>query len=441
MKKYILMPIVALFALANVYAQDFDNTPAVKIQTQEGPVFTIGARMMGDVAYYHSDFTPLKSGATLSDARIRTSMKYNNWYFYADFDFSKGKFKQKDIYLQHTWKDLHALKVGYYCDPTNMAGNTSIGSYHFISRSAATRALSAGRELGVSYKYMGKHFFANAGVFAENLYNDQLAGFQGMTISGRLLYRNIKSENSAFHVGLNLRGASILTGENYQGTVKTSVTLSTPFETYVDGNTDLMNAYVPWASGVSSTSLEFAWVSPKVFARGEYIFQTITKKRDDETLFKNQLGTEWSWATLESWKKGNPLEDSNFHGGYVEAGVILFGGDYRYDRKNAIVGGIPCKSLELVARYSYTNLNDIKDGAYYFLPKDQYIDEGMLLDYPAASTSIGGGRMHAATIGLNYSFNKYVQVLLDYTYSNYQRDKNPYDKNFHAVQGRVIFSF
>lgn len=441
MKKYILMPIVALFTLANVYAQDFDTAPTVKIAAKNGPEFTIGARMMADVAYYHSDFTPLKSGAALTDARLRASMKYDNWYFYADFDFSKGKFKQKDIYLQYSWNDVHAIKAGYYCDPSNMAGNTSIGSYHFISRSAASRALGAGRQLGISYKYMGENFFANQGVFAENLYNDQLAGFQGVTVGGRWLWRTIGSENSAFHIGVNARYAHINSGVDYQGTVQTSVTLSTPFETYVDTNSDMMNAYVPWASDVLNLGAEFAWVTPKFFARGEYIWKHIGKERDDETLFKNQLGTEWSWGSLESWKAGNPLKVSNFSGAYVEAGLLLFGEPYRYDSKNAIVGGMRGKSLELVARYNYTNLNDIVDGAYYFEAQDKYIDNGILADYPVASTSIGGGRLHAATIGLNYSFNKYVQLLVDYTYSNYLRDKNPYDKNFHAVQGRVIFSF
>lgn len=441
MKKYILMPLVALFTFANVYAQDFDTAPTVKVKGENGPEFTIGARMMADVAYYHSDFTPLKSGAALTDARLRASMKYDNWYFYADFDFSKGKFKQKDIYLQYSWNDVHAIKAGYYCDPSNMAGNTSIGSYHFISRSAATRALGAGRQLGVSYKFMGDNFFANQGVFAENLYNDQLAGFQGVTLGGRWLWRTIGSENNAFHIGLNARYAHISSGIDYQGTVQTSVTLSTPFETYVDTNADMMYAHVPWASDVLNAGAEFVWVTPKFFARGEYIYKHIGKKRDDETLFKNQLGGEWAWGSLESWQGGNPLKASNFSGAYVEAGFLIFGEPYRYDRKSAIVGGMRGKSLEVVARYSYTNLNDIVYGAYYFEAQDKYIDEGILLDYPAASTSIGGGRLHAATIGLNYSFNKYVQLLVDYTYSNYQRDKNPYDKNFHALQGRLIFSF
>ncbi len=85
MKKYILMPLLAVFALTSV-AQDFDTDPTLELENAEKQVkFTVGARMMADAAYYHSDFTPLQSGASITDARIRTSMTYKDWYFYADF--------------------------------------------------------------------------------------------------------------------------------------------------------------------------------------------------------------------------------------------------------------------------------------------------------------------------------------------------------------------
>ena len=130
-----------------------------------------------------------------------------------------------------------------------------------------------------------------------------------------------------------------------------------------------------------------------------------------------------------------------FHGAYVEAGYKIFGNAYRYNEADGLLAGLNGKSLEVVARYSYTGLNDIVDGAYYFEAQDKYIDNGILADYPAASTCVSGGNLHAATVGVNYSFNKFVQVMLDYTYSHLDRDQYKYDKNFHAVQARLMFSF
>ena len=173
MKKYMLMPLLALTALS-ANAQDFDSKPTVTIDNKaEDLHFTVGARFMADAAYYHTDFTPMQSGAAISDARIRTSLTYQNWYFYADFGFGGGKFSQKNIFLQYAQEDSkggrHAIKGGYYNDAAgSMARNTSLGSYHFISRAGAANALGEGRELGITYKYTNDHFLAYQGVFTEN---------------------------------------------------------------------------------------------------------------------------------------------------------------------------------------------------------------------------------------------------------------------------------
>ena len=69
MKKNILMPILAGFALiGNVAnAQDFDTDPVVNFKNEAEDVkFTIGARMMSDVAYYKAEITPLKSVAAIT---------------------------------------------------------------------------------------------------------------------------------------------------------------------------------------------------------------------------------------------------------------------------------------------------------------------------------------------------------------------------------------
>ena len=102
MKKQIFLSLIAACSLS-VAAQDFDTNPTIKIDNKDEDLhFTVGARMMMDAAWYHTDYTPMKSGAKLTDARIRTSMTFQDWYFYADFDFSGGKFTQKNIFLQYS---------------------------------------------------------------------------------------------------------------------------------------------------------------------------------------------------------------------------------------------------------------------------------------------------------------------------------------------------
>ena len=78
------------------------------------------------------------------------------------------------------------------------------------------------------------------------------------------------------------------------------------------------------------------------------------------------------WGSLEAWDNANKLRANNFHGGYVEAGVILFGNGYRYNKADGLLAGLNGRALELVARYNYTGLNDLTDGEYFFPAGDGF---------------------------------------------------------------------
>ena len=81
MKKQIFFPafLVAIFLWSgNIQAQveDVANPLLKYVNRNNGLRFTAGGRLFTDVAYYHSEYTPMKSGAAITDARIRTSLKY-----------------------------------------------------------------------------------------------------------------------------------------------------------------------------------------------------------------------------------------------------------------------------------------------------------------------------------------------------------------------------
>lgn len=447
MKKYIfsLIALSTMGLSSHAVAQDFDVEPTLKLEHNDYK-FTIGGRFMADAAYYKTDFTNMKSGAAIVDARINTSFTYQNWFFYADFDFGSGKFKQKNIFLRYiinpfSFGGIHTLKLGYYNEPSSMANNTSIYSYHFMTRALTASALQPHRQLGVTYKYHDDLFMFNQGIFAENKYNDQIKGFQGFSVSGRWLVKPINDEFNTFHIGVSARYARMNTGELENGILKTNLALSSKLNTYVDKSEEFMNAQIPWAKNVYDINAELLFKSPKFFARGEYTYKYITKKRDDEALFHNQLGGVWSWTTLDSWKAGNPIGSSKFSGGYVEMGYQIFGNGYKYVNEDGLIAGNSGRALEVVARYNYTQLNDIKDNDVFLYGKKRFYPNGVIKDYPATAKSIGGGKLHSATLGVNYAINKYAQVMLDYTYNRLDNVYFPEDKNFHIFQARVLFAF
>lgn len=446
MKKYMLMPLLALTALS-ANAQDFDSKPTVTIDNKaEDLHFTVGARFMADAAYYHTDFTPMQSGAAISDARIRTSLTYQNWYFYADFGFGGGKFSQKNIFLQYAQEDSkggrHAIKGGYYNDAAgSMARNTSLGSYHFISRAGATNALGEGRELGITYKYTNDHFLAYQGVFTENQYNKIEAGYNGLVFSGRYLYRPIIDENQTLAIGGNVRFQHVGGGVTEDNVLKKTVKLGQSMETFVDEDEQFVSCELPWAENVFDAGAEVLYHNQKMFVRGEYLYKHVTKKRDSKTLFDASNNNIDTWGTLDAWIAANPLRSNNFHGGYIEAGYMIFGNPYSYDKNEGVLRGLSGRSLEIVGRFNYTGLNDIVKGEYFSVARNQYYPDGYMADWPYKSTSVGGGAVRSYTLGLNYSFNKFAQLMVDYTYHHLTKDFLPYDKNFHEVQARLQFVF
>lgn len=460
MKKYILMSIMAVAALG-ASAQDFDTKPTVQFNDKNEKVkFTIGGRFMADGALYNvnqpysatMEGANMQSGASIVDARIRTGMQYgDNWYFYADFGFGGGKFAQKNIFLQYSttdkYDDVHSVRAGYFNDPAStMAEQTSLASYHFISRPGAANALGRGRSLGVTYKYDCETFFGYAGAFVEDQYNRVEAGFNGGTVAGRLLYRGL-GENQNFHAGVSASFTHLGGGQQYTSkgasVLKKDFTLGQSMETYVDATQQFVGGTLPWANNVVNVSAEALYHNDKFFARGEVIYKNVSKKRDSYKLFISQQDNIDGWGDFDAWVNANPLATNNFKGGYIELGGLLWGNTtYKYDRSNATLKGLDGQALEVVGRVNITDLNNVKEGDYYSAMRDQYYAAGYLEDWPGTgSTSFGGGKVISATVGVNYSFNRFAQVMLDYTYSHLDRDKYQLAKNFHALQCRVQFVF
>ena len=170
MKKYILLPVMMVAAMLSttaVKAQE-DVNPLLKYVNKENDLkASIGGRMFADLAYYHTEWTPMNSGAAITDARIHASLTYGKLYIYADFGFGKGEFSQKNLFAQYTFKEslkgIHLVKAGYYNEPSSMSMMTSSYNYHFISRPSVAQALAPGRSLGATYKFFNRHFFADQG--------------------------------------------------------------------------------------------------------------------------------------------------------------------------------------------------------------------------------------------------------------------------------------
>lgn len=448
MKKHMLLPailVASMLSTTTVKAQE-DVNPLLKyINKDNGLEASVGGRMFADVAYYHSDWTPMKSGAALTDARIHAALTYGKLYLYADFGFGNGVFSQKNIFLRYNFKEslkgIHSVKAGYYNEPSSMSMMTSSYNYHFITRPTVAQALAPGRALGATYKFYSRHFFADQGIFAQMKYNEQKEGYQGLSLSGRWLWKPINDNNVTVQFGTGLRYERINGGEVYNGVYKTNMHVASNMQTYVDRTSQFLSCDLPWAKNAFTLNPEFLVKTNRLFARGEFTWKKVWKERDDQTLFENQLGGQQSWTNLKGWQGGNLLRSTIMNGGYVEMGYLIFGKSYTYDDEYGLLKGMGDKnSLEVVARYSYTNLTDITKGDVFLIGNHKFYPNGEIKDYPYSS-SIDGGTMHAVTLGLNYSFNQYIKIMGEYQYANLSNVYFPDDQNFHQLQLRVMFAF
>ncbi|MFI3267494.1 MAG: porin [Rikenellaceae bacterium] len=446
MKKYLILPLLACSMLTmNAEAQNnkegLDVKPLISVQNNDIE-FTAGGRIGVDAAYYGTEYTPMSSGYKLTDARINTSLSYGeNWYMFAEVDFSSGAVSQKNIFVKYTNGD-HSIKLGYYCEAAGMSLNTSSYSYHFISRASSANTFAPSRALGISYKFVNDKWFLNQGLAAENQYNNQDFGFQGGSISGRWLFKPINDKSSTLHLGVSARYAKYNTGEYVDGVMENTITVSSALETNVDKTTQYLNDEIDWVDNETLLSVEALYRKDRFFVRGEYMYQIIGKDRDDQRLFENQLGGLWSASTLESWQSWYPLQSSKFSGGYVEAGFLIRGDRYKYDNNNAVIKGNTGKGdLEIVARYNRTNLNDIADSDYYFIGLDTFYTGGEVSDFAGSSTSIAGGCLNSYTLGINYTINEHVQCLASYTYNKISNVRLPMDTKINMLQARIVVAF
>lgn len=406
---------------------------------------SVGARVSMDGAVYLQDYTPLNSGASISDARIRVSIVQGKWDAYYDVDFGKGILTQKNAYVRYNFSDKNSLRLGYGPEPFSISYNTSQSDIHFISRSTPVNALAPGRALGITYKHAGDLFFAEGGIYSENLFNNQHEGDQGYSATGRFLYRAVQREDLNIHFGLMGRYKKIGTGyvEGNPEIFVRNMHMGAALETTVDKSVEFVGTDVKWASEEMKYGLEFLAVGKKFFAQGEFIGSHIVRDRPDELLFENQLGGYWSWTTLKSWLAGNPtLTDLDFYGGYVELGYLLKGTSYRYDRNNALLGRLRDNhAIELVGRYSMTSMNDIADGDFFWKGQNRFFPESTgITDYPPASTSIAGGIVQTITLGANYDFTPSTRLMLHYTHTlidNYYFE----DDNVGMLQMRLQYRF
>ncbi|MFA8300616.1 MAG: OprO/OprP family phosphate-selective porin [Hyphomicrobiales bacterium] len=409
---------------------------SIRFLSDNGDVkLKIGARFAFDAAYYFDDITDLGSGTKVGEARFRAEGTfYKNFSAKIDVDFRGKSVTYADIFGRYHINDNSFVTLGHFAEPFSPIGMLSSGETRFIGRPMTVQAFAPGRHLGISYRTFGDKYWFEGGIFGNDVY-ETVGGDEGYGATARGVYRPLNNDNYMLQVGVSAsyRTATTLGVKDGDDDYNTLVSYRSKLESSKD-NTYFLDAHIPYAKDQMKLGVDLVGFYKNFHLIAEYNTARVTREKDYERLFEEQLGGEFSWVKLENFVKWyGEMNTLNFDGYYVQAGWIITGQNYSLDKKCGMLSKTPAGSLELVARYNHTNLDDI-DGKYFAGKFYENVGTGQ------PNNSISGGVADTYGVGLNYYWKPNIRFMLDYNYM--KLDSHEYlDKNIGVLQVRTQIGF
>ena len=358
----------------------------------------------GLYAFDKNTYNPIGNGVAIRRARFALKANlWGNWYGELDLDFAGAEMEVKDMYIKYTTDNGKTnIKLGNFKEGFSMESTTTSRYVSFIERSLVNE-FAPSRHLGLNattwgdyYTLIGGLHFQKVGELEEVEFskdnNKDFGIDEGISFTTRLVGRPIAKDDFTVHLGFNASYRTPKTSwekiDEFRISTRSMSNINR--KKYLDTD-DIL--------GVTSRSIlggEFAAFYKNIMFQSEYMISKIYRTDAYETVDNN--------------------------GFYVQAGYILFGGQYKYNKAEAeptqIKRGRNWGDVELLARYDYLNLNDFAANVY-------------------------GGSADGYTFGVNYHINSNVKFMLNYSYLNHDRYANGKGKLFvgHDVNGDLTKNY
>ena len=348
--------------------------------------FWMDNRVQVDAAVFEGGtYNPIGNGITIRRARIAfKAILWNNWYAELDLDFSGSDIEMKDMIIGYIMPEQNLIfKAGHFRENFGMETVTTSRYLTFMERSFISK-MDASRHLGFQaqnwgerYSVIGGIHFNTQGDYEEVEYsqdqNKDLGIDEGYSFTGRAAVRPIYGVDKVLHIGA-------------AGTYRTPKT-----------DTEFPNMY------------RFSTRSHTSINRKKYLDTDDILDVDTEVAYDFEIAGAFKNFMFQGEYKNvainrlNDLETVNLDGFYIQAGYLLFGGRYNYNKADAeftrLSRGKKYGELEVAVRYDYVNANDF-------------------------SAKIYGGSAEGYSLGLNYYVNPNVKFMMNYIYNNHDRYAN-----------------
>lgn len=365
---------------------------SISFATEDGNFkFGFGGRVYMDAAGYFDDKTDLGSGSEMRDIRLlMKATLWKNWDAKINIGFADGTVSLKDVFLIYKINKTSFVRAGHFLEPFGIEQTESSKTTKFMHAASTVEAFRPGRNLGVSYATWGKKYFWEAGLFGSDA-NNKTAGDEGYSLTSRFAFAPVQTDEGIFHLGVSgIYRTADAAGFDDNGVENAkSIRYRSRAATHIERRR-FIDAKVSNAENQVKLGFEMIAASGPVSLQGEYIDASVSRK------------------------SGN--EDYHSKGWYAQFGWLIKGGDYKYKMKSARLAKPGPGSVELLARYNETDLND-------------------------TDAVIMGGKQKDLTLGCTWYVNH--NVMMKFNFTNVDLDENSLngEENFNMIQTRLQFSF
>ncbi len=352
------------------------------------PSFSFFGRLQMDGAIYSgADYQSLGNGVGFRRARVGTDFVLNDQLSgRAEIDFTDGGFSVKDCYVKYIPIKNFALRAGSMKENISMEAMTSSVDPLFMEHPVVTSVFSPEFHLGVQgawsqprYRLEGGVFFKKINALKEKEYsesNSKLGIDEGVSYTARGVWMPLSADKTkGLHIGM---------AASYR-TPKTTTAANSPKMVRYTGYSFSYISKIRFLDTGPVPSVDHDWlVGAEVggFYRG---FRFQGEYMQNQTVRTGALPTE------------------EFHGYYLQAGYLLFGGQQKYSTSRGAFStpttGRNWGDLEVALRYEKTDLN---------------------------GDLIRGGSVEGWSMGINYYATHNLKLQLNYSYVDHDKYANAF---------------
>ncbi|MDP2303187.1 MAG: porin [Ignavibacteria bacterium] len=336
------------------------------------------SRIQMDGAMYFENKNAMSNGFHFR--RLTFAMKtvlYDNWETELDMDFAeqvdtKPQTELRDMWIKFSVPDVNlSFMVGHFKEPFGMERLNSSRLLMFLERSSISSALPMGRRIGASVRYWSDWFQVTGALMGHEPATRIDKGQRDETFSTNLRASVAPINKFGHNLHFGLAGSYKIP--------------------------DVTSELRPNTIDISARTESYVF-NPKFFHTGDIADVNYYTRYGTELMYINgpiYFQTEFMGTTINRFY-GKP--NANLFGGYLMAAWVLTGENRYYYVDEGEVGPIekPKRkwgALEVAARYTHTNLNDLDAG-------------------------VKGGQGNQYMFGINYYPNNNIKIQLNYSFVN-----------------------